>query len=155
MRATVFVSTFLARSCSQIRSTRQPALLSSRFTFRSRCLFPVSFLAQNSSFCFGHVACFGHPCQKQPSTKTATRSRKKTKSGLPGSDRFRRHPEIPCALKMAISRSSVSLLPVPRIAAITAERLVGVNTSVLDSGALGMTVGRSSPSVKARNNLED
>jgi hypothetical protein len=47
------------------------------------------------------------------------------------------------------------LLPVPRIAAITAERLVGVNTSVLDSGALGMTVGRSSPSVKARNNLED
>ena len=33
--------------------------------------FASIFCRQNSAFCFGQVACSGHPCQKHPSTKTA------------------------------------------------------------------------------------
>jgi hypothetical protein len=39
----------------------------------------------------------GQPCQKQPSTKTASRCRRKTKSGLPGNEGCRRQPVNPLA----------------------------------------------------------
>jgi hypothetical protein len=87
------------------------------------------------------LECFGHPCQKQPSTKTATRSFRNTKSGrvvvgrvAPRGDpallsplsasRFppatltatcRRHPVTPFARRSLARAISVSLLPRPRI----------------------------------------
>jgi len=54
-------------------------------------LLPAIFFRQKAAFCFDCVACFGQvpcrslgeggPCQKQPSTKTASRCARKTKSG--------------------------------------------------------------------------
>ena len=178
-------------SCSQMRSTRQPALRSVRLASRSRCLLPRIFASQNACRDFGRVKCRGHPCQKQPSTNTASLSFGKTKSGLTENVRTRltvedaeaaefrskgiscrpswlflrvlrelcgknptparpdlppgiwlpasgrrdpidtdlRQPVIPFARKTAISRSSVSLFPLPRMQLITAERLVLVKTS--------------------------
>lgn len=75
------------------------------------------------------LECFGHPCQKQPSTKTATRCLGKTKSGFPISRWFRRQPEMWLARNNFASASSVSLLPLPRIRDITSDRFRLVNTS--------------------------
>lgn len=89
--------------------TRQPAARSSRFTARSRALLRVNLGTQNESRDFGIRACFGHPCQKHPSTKMTTLSRLKTKSGLPTPFIPRRHPVIPDARSNAARRSSVLL----------------------------------------------
>src|ERR1035437_1083190 len=79
----VEVVLIFASSCSQIRTTRQPARRSVRVTSRSRARLPDSFRRQNARLFLGLVARFGQPCQKQPSTKTASRAFGKTKSGLP------------------------------------------------------------------------
>jgi len=88
----------------------------------------------------GRVPWIGQPCQfpsrgvatrpggkaepdQQPSTKSASFNWEKTKSDLPMSFDPLRQPQMPCARKIAISRSSVALLPRERMAAITAERL--------------------------------
>ncbi len=73
---------FRASSCSQTRTTRHPRARSSRLTRRSRARLPRIFFRQNAAFCFGHVAWLGQPCQKHPSTNTASRSLGKTKSGF-------------------------------------------------------------------------
>ena len=72
---------FRFNSCSQMRSTRQPFFRSVRVTSRSRLWFAANFLRQKAALFQGFVACFGQPCQKQPSTKTASLSLGKTKSG--------------------------------------------------------------------------
>ena len=120
-----------ASAHSHTRTTRQPAERNVRVTSRSRATLPSNFGSQNSRRLFGvaanlHLGC---RCQKQPSTNTATRSRRKTKSGLPKTRAFRRQPVIPCARNSAIIRSSVSLFPFPRIADITALRLALVKMS--------------------------
>lgn len=120
-----------ASSCSQIRSTRQPSRRSVRVTRRSRALFAASFRRQNAALFRGFVACRGQPCQKQPSTKTATRWFGKTKSGLPKTGRERRQPVIWCRRNRAINASSVSLFPRPRMRAMTAERLALLKTSAI------------------------
>src|SRR3989338_1153190 len=61
----------LFMSCSQSRITFQPFLRRIPFTNLSRALFASIFSFQNCRFCTGIVLCFVHPCQKQPSTKTA------------------------------------------------------------------------------------
>jgi hypothetical protein len=124
-------SPFFERSHSHTRNTRQPLLRNARVTSRSRALLRLSFAAHQSERVFGKGACFGlgQPCQKQPSTNKATRSWRKTKSGLPNIRAFRRQPMMRCARKSEIIRISVSLFPLPRIADITALRLVGVKTS--------------------------
>ncbi len=93
--------------------------------------FPIGriFVRQNAAFCFGHVACVGQPCQKQPSTKMTSRRWGKTKSGLPKTGQPRRHPVIPLVRNSAISFNSVSLLPEPRMSAITVERFRFEKTS--------------------------
>ena len=73
-------SAFLS-SHSQIRTTFHPALRKARFTTRSRVLLPSILRRHHAARFAGHVACFGHPCQKQPSTKIAVRDLRKTKSG--------------------------------------------------------------------------
>ncbi len=112
-----------------MRTTVQPALRSERVTFRSRSVFRASFAFQNARFPAGIVPCLAQPCQKQPSTNTATRSRRKTKSGLPKTGAFRRQPVMPCARISAMSRSSVARFPLERIAAITALRFFLVKMS--------------------------
>lgn len=72
-----------AKSCSQTRTTRQPACRRVSFTTPSRVLFAVSFFFQNARLFAGMFECLGQACQKQPSTKTAMQGIAKTKSGLP------------------------------------------------------------------------
>ena len=87
LRAT-FAQCLVVRSHSQIRTTRQPCLRRVLVTRRSLARLRSSFDAHQSARFFGRGACFGfgQPCQKQPSTNTATRSRRNTKSGLPKRD---------------------------------------------------------------------
>lgn len=69
-------------SCSQMRRTVQPRFRRAEFTRRSRALLVAILSRQNFALVFGWVACFGQPCQKQPSTKRATRSFGKMKSAF-------------------------------------------------------------------------
>ena len=74
-------------SCSHILSTDQPALDRVSSTLRSRATLSPILLAQKVSLLFERVPCSGQPCQKQPSTYTATRTRAKTRSArdwMPG-----------------------------------------------------------------------
>jgi hypothetical protein len=75
--ATIVATRLAARtmsSCSQNRSTFQPAVLSRSSVSRSRLTFPKILFLHQAPFAFGHVACIGQACQKQPSQKTATRA---------------------------------------------------------------------------------
>lgn len=126
---------FLERSCSQMRRTIQPCSRNVFVTSRSRRLFAVSFFSQKSRLLTGILECRGHPCQKHPSTKTRTRSRRKEKSGLPNSGACRRQPVMPCARKSLASASSVSLLPRPRMRDMTCDRLALVKTSGIRTSA--------------------
>lgn len=82
----IFAATFSGLaliSCSQKRITVHPSRLRIVVTVLSRARLRASFAAQNELFVFGFVLCAGHPCQKQPSQKTATRGLGNTKSGRP------------------------------------------------------------------------
>lgn len=125
MRRTQTSSTAGLRSCCQMRSTRQPPFRRRRFTFRSLLLFRASFSAQKRLFVLGILAWTAHPCQKQPSTKTANRCCRNTKSGRPGRCCLRRQPVIEYLRKIVISRSSVERFPAARTRDITAERFSG------------------------------
>lgn len=59
-------------SCSQTLTTFQPIFDKREFVSRSRFLLASIFLCHQSAFLFGQVPCLGQPCQKHPSTKTAT-----------------------------------------------------------------------------------
>ena len=71
-------------SCSQTRITSQPRCRSRSLVFESRSMLARIFARQNCSLAFGHVPCSGQPCQKQPSTKTATLARRNTTSARRG-----------------------------------------------------------------------
>lgn len=73
----------LISSCSQIRITFQPSLRSVRVTRRSRSLVASILFFQNLTFDDGNCLHFAQPCQKQPSTNTATLRPGQAKSGLP------------------------------------------------------------------------
>ena len=102
------------------------------------------FFLQKAAFVFGDVAWRGQPGQKQPSTKTARRCGRKTKSGFtrkeqadpgeagPRSVAPRRQPVMPCVRKTAMRRSSVAAWPRERRADITAERFRRMKMSVTD-----------------------
>ena len=110
-------SCFRESSCCQMRKTVQPSRRSVRFTIRSRALLRANFFRQNARLVAGLVACSGQPCQKQPSTKTASLNFGKTKSGLPKIFGCRRQPVILCRRNNFTSASSVFLFPCPRIRA--------------------------------------
>ncbi len=86
----------------------------------------------------------GSRCHKHPSTKTATRSFRNTKSGLPKKRCCRRQPVIPSARISLTSASSVALFPRDRTRLITSERLAFVKTS--DMNHLPPKVARRSSS---------
>lgn len=92
-----------------MRRTRQPRCLSVLPTRTSRTRLADSFFFQKARLFTGSLKCFGHECQKQPSTNTARRSLGKTKSGLPNTDCRRRQPVMRCARNNRIKASSVSL----------------------------------------------
>ncbi len=120
------------KACSQMRTTRHPCLRSVRLTSRSRALLAAIFFDQKTRLLTGRFECLGQPCQKQPSTKTATFCFGKTKSGLPKNGRWRRQPVMLCWRKILMRASSVSLLPCPRMWDMTSERLALVKTSGTD-----------------------
>jgi hypothetical protein len=106
----------LFNSCSQMRATRK-SLSRSLWRFaRSRSILRWIFACQNGELVFGMWPHRGQPCQKQPSTKTAIRSLRKTKSGLPGSARLCIfHPLIPARTNASLKRTSVVRLFRPRM----------------------------------------
>lgn len=59
-------------SCSHMRRTVQPAAIRASSLLRSLCMFRSSLLAHHFALVAGRVAWIGHPCQKQPSTNTAS-----------------------------------------------------------------------------------
>lgn len=71
-------------SCSQTRITFHPSFFNSRSTRRSRRELRSNLARQKHAFDFGIDPCFGHPCQKQPSTKIAILGSDRTMSGVPG-----------------------------------------------------------------------
>ena len=125
---------------SQTRMTRQPAARSSRVTARSRALLRASLGTQNKIRDFGIRAWRGHPCQKHPSTKMTTLSRRKTKSGFPVLDIPRRHPVTPFARSNAARRSSVLLFPRLRTFDIRALRSDFDNVSATSGLVFGRKV---------------
>ena len=120
-------------ACSQILTTRQPSRFSRRPTARSRSLFLKILGVQKPRRDFGIRQCHRHPCQKQPSTNTATRCLRKTKSGFPGNEGCLRQPLIPWARRIEANLNSVALLPFDRMAAMTCERFRFEKTSAIAS----------------------
>ena len=112
------------RECSQTRITRQPDFRRNRFVARSLIAFWRILRCQYAGLFFGIRPCQGQSCQKHPSTNIARRSRRKMKSGLPGSGWWRDQPLIRCSRRIAASFNSVLLFPVERTARITSDRLV-------------------------------
>lgn len=107
---------------SQIRRTFQPASFRKRVTWTSRCLFLANFSLQSVALVCGvRLRPQLWPCQKQPSTKTATLALENIKSGLPSKLEPRRHPVIPADLISSISLCSVVLLPELRTRDIRAD----------------------------------
>ena len=99
----------------------------------------ANFFFQNERLPAGCVPCLGQPCQKQPSTKIASRNCLKTKSGrtlkLLTPDFWiltsccLRHPEILFLRSSRASANSVAWFPRERMRDITSERLALVKTS--------------------------
>lgn len=113
-----------------MRNTRQPCARSVCVTSRSRALLRANLFFQNERLPLGCVPCFGQPCQKQPSTKIASLSFGKMKSGLPKIFLFRRQPVMRCRRKNFASAISVSLFPCPRIVDINTDLFSFVRKSI-------------------------
>jgi len=107
--------------CSQILITRQWLAVKALEAATSRARFRAILETQYDMFELGARKHLGHPCQKQPSTNTATLLVGKTKSGRPGSWEFLRHPLNPYFRKTAISANSVERLPDDFTAAMTSD----------------------------------
>lgn len=80
MVPTITSATLTAASCSQNRKTVHPRPRSSPSVRRSLATLASSFAAHHSALAAGRVECWGHPCQKQPSTKTTSRRPRHTMS---------------------------------------------------------------------------
>ena len=114
-----------SNSCSQKRITFQPFPRSSADTRLSREIFLPIFLCQYSVLDFGvrFLAQLLQPCQKQPSTKMASRCSRNKKSGLPGSSLgCARHPVILFFRSRERNSSSVDFAPELLTAVMIPER---------------------------------
>lgn len=84
----IAVATVAGSSCSHTRRTRHPWATSSVVVCSSRSTFAASFAAHQAELFLAGMACSGQRCQKQPSTKTATRrfgnAMSMVRRGLPG-----------------------------------------------------------------------
>ena len=104
---------FFARSsCSQILNTFAPLCDSVRLTPLSRAVFRAILASQYARFCFGIRRQSLQPCQKQPSTKTATTFVANQKSGTPTTLRgCNSQPLMPLLTSAIRNRVSVERLP--------------------------------------------
>lgn len=114
---------FLASRHSHMRITCHCRWRSRRVTRLSLSAFPVIFRRHSLTLVFGVMFLPQlWPCQKQPSTKTASLSDGHTKSGFPTRGQFRRQP-LRCAfLSNAARRISVVSLRLLRTRDINCPR---------------------------------
>src|SRR5260370_10944685 len=112
---TCFLPCSVRSRCSHTLIVLIPFAFSSRATPRARFLFPSIFDRQYLRFALGSRRHRGHPCQKQPSTKTATRRFGNQKSGCPVTRRgCICQPLIPRLTRASLNRLSVERLPIDR-----------------------------------------
>lgn len=132
-----------ARSCSQMRTTVQPISSSRAVVSRSRSTFAFSFDSHHAAFRTGQVACWGQPCQKQPSMKTAILCLENTMSavrrGTPGRGALTRY-RYPSRCRALLSATSG---PVSRVRCRDILRDVAgsVDGGVTSRPATGLSVG--------------
>jgi hypothetical protein len=126
----------LQTQSSQIRTTFQPLLRSVFVTSQSRATFLAILRCQYVEFVLGIRHLSGCPCQKQPSTKTATCCFGKTKSGLPKSGYRRLHPVIPCCRNNSTITPSVERLPFDFTCPMIQERSCFVKVSITTNANL-------------------
>lgn len=119
-------------SCSQIRATTKFWRFSSLVIFRARWMFEWIFVVQYSRFDFGTgLLHFRHPCQKQPSIKTARLLSRNTKSGDPIKDESCKvHPLIRLRIRAERNLHSVERLPFERTLRIRSLRSSFVSVSI-------------------------
>lgn len=139
-------------SCSHTLMTFQPSRSSRSLVSRSRSRFVSIFSRQNAALFAGHVACSGQPCQKHPSTKTATRDGPKTMSGRrrrsasTGRSTRNRRPRA-CNSRRSASSGFVSRLPVRDRRSLTADEDV---TTCCRSGPRNVRPMRGGPAESSR-----
>jgi hypothetical protein len=114
---------------SLMRRTLHPSLRSDFATRMSRRMFVSILLRQNSVFVRGRYL-QEHPCQKQPSTKTASLRPGHAKSGLPATGQCLRYPLIPAAHRSCAKGNSVVVFPRDRTAAMILDRTSFVTWSI-------------------------
>jgi len=139
-----------SRECSQTRRTLIPEDLKARVVRLSRCLFLSILALQNRGRVFGMWPHFLQPCQKQPSTKTASFSRVKKKSGLPGSSGCKTHPLCPWRISAILKRISVVRLFRDLIFPIVAERTALTFSNPDGSNSLKIRSINERPHISAR-----
>lgn len=99
-------------SCSQILTTTMLSRLRTRWTSLPRAMFRAIFASQYSRFCFGILRQSLQPCQKQPSTKIASRFVANQKSGIPiTSPGCSVQPLMPALTSAIRMRTSVERFP--------------------------------------------
>ena len=104
--------TFARKSCSQILTILTPPCARTRFTSPPRAMFRAILASQYARFCLGIRRQFSQPCQKQPSTKTATAFAANQKSGTPETSRgWSSQPLMPPLTSAIRSRTSVERFP--------------------------------------------
>lgn len=129
-----FLPASVRSRCSHTLKTRIPFAFSSRATPRARSLFPSIFDRQYLRLALGNRRHCGHPCQKQPSTKTATWRFGNQKSGWPVTRRgCICQPLIPRLTRANLNRPSVERLPVDRTFDIRMLRSFLVRVSICAS----------------------
>jgi DNA (cytosine-5)-methyltransferase 1 len=101
--------------------TKIPSPIRNAVTSASLCLLRSIFAVQKSECTFGIWPQEAHPCQKHPSTKMASRSSGKKKSGFPFSAACSFQPRIPERANAILNLCSVVLLPFPRIRPMSLE----------------------------------
>jgi hypothetical protein len=102
---------------SRTRRTDQPARRSRWETLESRRMFASIFCRQNFLLLRGRYL-HGQPCQKHPSTNTATFRPGHAKSGRPAIGQCFRYPRRPAARRIRPNANSVVRFPFERTEAI-------------------------------------
>jgi len=125
--ATSWGSRFI--SCPHTLNTIHPRRRSLRWTDLSRRRLVSILRRQNELTCTFHWG-KRKPCQKSPSTNTATRCRRKTKSGLPGNSSSCGTHFKPKDFSAVANASS---MPVPRVLTVDMQRFLcaGVRLSAM------------------------
>ena len=113
---------FEATLHSRTRRTDQPVRRSCWATLESRHLFASIFSRQNLVLLRGRYL-HEHPCQKHPSTNTATFKLGHAKSGRPTIGQCFRYPRRPAAQRIRPNANSVVRLPFERTEAMILDRI--------------------------------